>query len=351
MENNIKNILTAELQTSTNYLERIFHAIINITHLNHLEEFERLCHHLHFDSNNLITTYLLKEYFQATDLTARSPQYILEKNKLLTNLLTTFLRLDFNENKTVELSVNFINLQYEHAHKFHLFCDQKSNIEIQYPRINVIEMHELDNCNIPKFSLSLETIQEFKLQKKGLISSLEWQRNKKYESLILKGHEAVYHKSFQQALDFFFKARNLKETAEVLTLIGWINSLTGQLETAKTYCLKAIQRDPDYGPPYNDLGSYLMQQGQLEEGLKWFALAKKAPFYQNREYPYINAGRAYMAQKKFSKALEEFSKALTLAPYHDELHETVRKLKISIEKESPPANRINNDFSFPNADL
>ena len=39
-----------------------------------------------------------------------------------------------------------------------------------------------------------------------------------------------------------------------------------------------------------------------------------------------------MAKKEFEKALEEFSKALTLAPYHEDLNKTVTKLKASIEK-------------------
>ena len=91
--------------------------------------------------------------------------------------------------------------------------------------------------------------------------------------------------------------------------------------------------------PYNDLGTYLLTQGEIEESLKWFSLAKKAINYQNREYPYINSGRAWMAKKNFEKALDEFSKALTLAPFHEELHQTVEKLKRTLhrahEKNSP----------------
>ena len=41
-----------------------------------------------------------------------------------------------------------------------------------------------------------------------------------------------------------------------------------------------------------------------------------------------------MTKKNLTKALEEFSKALTLAPYHEELHHTVEKLKQSIHKAS-----------------
>ena len=37
-----------------------------------------------------------------------------------------------------------------------------------------------------------------------------------------------------------------------------------------------------------------------------------------------------MSARRYEKALEEFSKALALAPYHEELHQTVEKLKKSI---------------------
>ena len=187
---------------------------------------------------------------------------------------------------------------------------------------------------IPLFKLDKDNIIRFQGAGLGSIGSLEWQRDKKYDKLLHEGHEAVFDKDFALALDKFSKALNYKETAEVLTLIGWVHSLEGRLDKAKSYCLKAIQSDADYGPPYNDLGTYLLSEGQIEESIKWFEMAKKAINYQNREYPYINSGRAYMTAKNLPKALEEFSKALTLAPYHEELHDTVERLKKSIHTSS-----------------
>lgn len=93
-----------------------------------------------------------------------------------------------------------------------------------------------------------------------------------------------------------------------------------------------MQLDSQYGPAYNDFGNYILSEGQIQESLRWFELAKRAHNYQNREYPYINAGRAYVLLKDFDQALTEFSSALTIAPHHHELHETVSKLKNSLEK-------------------
>ena len=189
-----------------------------------------------------------------------------------------------------------------------------------------------EDAIIPLFKLTKENLTRFKSNGLGSIGSLEWQRDKKYDQLLHEGHESVFDKDYDKALDKFTKALNYKETAEILTLVGWVYSLSGKLDKAKSYCLKAIQKDGDYGPPYNDLGTYLLTEGQTEESLKWFELAKKAVNYQNREYPYINSGRAHMTLKNLPKALEEFSKALTLAPYHEELHNTVERLKKSIHK-------------------
>jgi hypothetical protein len=185
---------------------------------------------------------------------------------------------------------------------------------------------------IAHFSLPLEEILRARELGLNIVEVVDHQRARRYEQMIQEGHEAVFCKEHNRALECFMRALNYRETAEVLTLVGWSYSLLGQLDKAKSYCLRAIQKDPDYGPPYNDMGSYLLAEGQTEESLKWFELAKRAINYQNREYPYINAGRAYMTKKKLDRALEEFSQALTLAPFHEELHKTVEKLKKSLMK-------------------
>ena len=38
---------------------------------------------------------------------------------------------------------------------------------------------------------------------------------------------------------------------------------------ATAECLRAIEIDPHFGNPYNDIGDYLMQQGKLEEAIPW----------------------------------------------------------------------------------
>jgi len=381
MENNGKNLLLSELSSANAYIERIFHSIFDVANIGHHQDVLQLCQKLYIDLMELFEKGLLKSEFLNENPHVVSSKMVRVKCQKAGQIIEGFLHLDINQDELTTFSVDFINLMYEYSYQLHFHCAEVTNLEIQYPRVNLIEMftanpgrpgpeeeknqqylrennekvkplfnniltgleggkdqldcNEIDmqtpSAQIPKFFLPLESVLEISKSATS-ITSLQWQRDKKYDELVRQGHEFIFKKEIERGLISFQKANNYKETAEILTLIGWCYSLLRNFEKAKTLCLRAIQKDPDYGPPYNDLGTYLLSEGQINESLKWFSLAKKSLHYQNREYPYINAGRAYMVKKDFAKALQEFSQALTLAPYHEELHKTVAKLKSSLAK-------------------
>ena len=355
MRISVKNLLVSELASSSTYLNRIYHALYDLSSMINHPKTKEIAEKLYFDVTTLFETDLFPNELINKNPTLILPKSIREQIKAYSKLLESLLTLNLDEEKTIKLTVDFINILYSSAYPFHKIVTKETNLEIQYPRLNLTSMvypedAELENqhikvvkgekdikndpTRIPKFNLSFEAVMNCFEANANIIDSLDFQRNKRYEDLIQQGHDAIFYKKNATALEKFKKAMNYKETAEVLTLIGWVYSLIGDSDQAKSYCLKAIQIDPDYGPPYNDLGSYLLAEGQVNESFKWFDLAKKAPDYQNREYPYINSGRAHISQKNFKLALEEFSKALTLAPYHEELHNTVQKLKDSLDKNS-----------------
>ncbi|MCK5884814.1 MAG: tetratricopeptide repeat protein [Bacteriovoracaceae bacterium] len=335
MDKNITNALIGELHSASSYMERILHAVMDITPYGNTKEIKELISITYFEVMSSIEIGMIREEFVGKGSFNYSSRELRTKLQGTAKFFENILKLDFNQEATSSIVVEFINTIYENAFKLHLLCFEKSGIEIQYPRMNVIEMEEIEQADLEKsffkFFLPIEKLMMLG-EENGIIHSLALERDKKYDDLLQKGHKAIYNKVNDEALTYFEKARSLSDTAEVLTLIGWCHSLKKDWEQAKAMCLKAIQKDPDYGPPYNDLGNYLLSEGQVNESLKWFELAKKATQYQNREYPYINAGRAYIAKKEYDKALEEFSKALTIAPYHDELHETVLNLRKGLEK-------------------
>lgn len=224
-----------------------------------------------------------------------------------------------------------LNFLYLHARRLHLVLKESTQLSIELPRVTLMDTINTDE-GIPAFRVNPDNIFDLKEDSQAPIRSIHGQRNKKYDELIQKGHQWVAQKENDLARNSFFKALNYKETAEAYNLIGWTYSLEKQYETAKNFCLKAIKVDPSYGAPYNDLGSYLLSEGEVQESLKWFELAKNSRNYQNREYPYINTGRALMNLKNYKAALEEFSIALTLVPHNEELHQTVQRLKETLNK-------------------
>lgn len=329
MKQNINNILISELHASSSYLERLFQVIVNLTELHQDKVIRELSLKLYQDS----LTILEKSLF-SPKLTWNTPEVISVSQsrlniKKINQVFTSLLQLDINNKEIEQIVVNYINTLYHYSHQIHAYCEHHSHVNIEFPRINLLEVED-DSEQIKKFQLPLEKVQI--IDDSSSISSLGTQREKKYEVLLQEGHELIFHKKYQEGLKKFISAKSFQETSEILTLIGWAYSLLDNFEKAKSFCLKAIKQDKDYGPPYNDLGTYLLREGQVNESLKWFELAKRSLIYQNREYPYINSGRAYIAKKDYAKALESFKKALSIAPYQKDLKDIILKLEKSLTK-------------------
>jgi len=101
-------------------------------------------------------------------------------------------------------------------------------------------------------------------------------------------------------------------TAEAHTFLGWAYSFMDRLEDAIAECKKAIAVDPEFGNPYNDIGSYLLKQGKLDEAIPWLDKAINATRYEPRHYPHCNLGRIYWAKGMLNRAIAEFERALAL---------------------------------------
>ncbi len=117
-----------------------------------------------------------------------------------------------------------------------------------------------------------------------------------------------------RAIELYRESIAVHPTAEAHTFLGWVFSFQGRLEEATAECVRAIEIDPTFGNPYNDIGVYLMQQDKLEEAIPWLEKAKRAPRYEPRQFPFMNLGRIYVKQAKWSDALREFEEARRIAP-------------------------------------
>lgn len=123
--------------------------------------------------------------------------------------------------------------------------------------------------------------------------------------------------NYEEAVELYKKSIDLQATAEAHTFLGWAYSFMGKIDDAIDQCLTAIEVDPDFGNPYNDIGSYLMKKGEYEESLQWFEKAKTAERYENREYAYYNMGKVLEYKGLWPLAIEEYKEALRIQSlYH-----------------------------------
>jgi len=115
------------------------------------------------------------------------------------------------------------------------------------------------------------------------------------------------------AVSFYSQSIETFPTAEAYTFRGWAYRSFGRIDDAIEECKRAIQVDPDFGNPYNDIGAYLVAKGESDEAIEWLEKAKRAPKYEPRHYPFMNLGRLYAQKGMVMKAISEFEEALQLA--------------------------------------
>jgi Tfp pilus assembly protein PilF len=118
-------------------------------------------------------------------------------------------------------------------------------------------------------------------------------------------------KAYKNSIIFF-------ATAKAHTYLGWALSLQGKFEEAIEECHSAISLDPDYGNPYNDIGSYLISLGRHEEAFYWLKLAIDAPHYVPRHYPYFNLGLIHEKKGDWFTARQYYNQAIELNPNYED---------------------------------
>ena len=138
---------------------------------------------------------------------------------------------------------------------------------------------------------------------------MERDKAERAEFLMKAAYHAQMEKDYDSAIDLYKRSLEEHPTAEAHTFLGWTYSYQDKLEEAIAECMRAIEVDPDFGNPYNDIGSYLMKQGKLDQAVEWLEKAKVAPRYEPRHFPYLNLGRLYLATGRYDEARRELAQA------------------------------------------
>jgi Tfp pilus assembly protein PilF len=129
-----------------------------------------------------------------------------------------------------------------------------------------------------------------------------------------QGYDHQMKGDLEQALAFYTKSIELFPTAEAYTFRGWTYSFLGRLDDAIEECKKAIEVDPEFGNPYNDIGAYLIEKENWDEAIPWLEKAIESKRYESYCYPHMNLGRVWEHKGLWSKAKLQYLKALQCNP-------------------------------------
>jgi tetratricopeptide (TPR) repeat protein len=133
-----------------------------------------------------------------------------------------------------------------------------------------------------------------------------------------------------EAIELYTRSIQECPTAEAYTYRGWARAHGGDVDEAMADCHRAIEVDPEFGNPYNDIGSYLVSKGEPEAAIPWLERAKKASRYEPRHFPFLNLGRIYLKMGRYGQALEEFQGALQLNPDDAGTARVVQELRMRL---------------------
>lgn len=132
--------------------------------------------------------------------------------------------------------------------------------------------------------------------------------------LFQRAYQAQMAGELDRAVELYKHSIEICPTAEAHTFLGWTYSFQGETHAAIDECKRAIEVDPTFGNPYNDIGAYLIDLGRFDEAISWLEQAIRAPRYEPRQFPHFNLGRVYLAKGNFLRARQCFQEALRIEP-------------------------------------
>ncbi len=146
-------------------------------------------------------------------------------------------------------------------------------------------------------------------------------------TLFQEAYRAQMGGDLERAVQLYKESIALWPTSEAHTFLGWTYSMQGLVDDAIAECEKAIEIDPEFGNPWNDIGAYYIQKNEHDKAIEYLERAKKAERYEARAFPYCNLARVWMHKGMMRKALGELEEAIRIDPSYKlarRLHEKVK---------------------------
>ena len=142
-----------------------------------------------------------------------------------------------------------------------------------------------------------------------------------------RAYQAQMQGDYDRAVELYRESLALHPTAEAHTFLGWTFHFQGKIDEAIAECKRAIEIDPEFGNPYNDIGAYLIGLERYDEAIPWLEQAIVAKRYEPRHFPYFNLGRAYLAKGSINRARELFKQALEIEPRYALARQALERLR------------------------
>lgn len=142
-----------------------------------------------------------------------------------------------------------------------------------------------------------------------------------------EAYEAQMAGDYDRAVELYRGSLALHPTAEAHTFLGWTYHFQGKIDEAIAECKRAINVDPDFGNPYNDIGAYLIDLERYDEAIPWLEQAVAAKRYEPRHFPYFNLGRVYLAKGMITRARESFQKSLEIEPRYTLARQAIERVR------------------------
>jgi Tfp pilus assembly protein PilF len=143
----------------------------------------------------------------------------------------------------------------------------------------------------------------------------------------IEGFEHHQAGELEEAIECYRRSLEVAPSAEAHTFLGWAYSHRDDLNGAIEECFRAIEVDPSFGNPYNDIGAYYIQLRRYDEAIPWLKRAMEAERYESYHYPHLNLGRVYVRKGMFDEAMQEFEQALEIEPKYLQARVELAKIR------------------------
>lgn len=108
--------------------------------------------------------------------------------------------------------------------------------------------------------------------------------------------------------------RQNSDNADAHATYALLDMRLGKPDDARDHFERALDSEPDNPQLLNNYGTFLCQQGDHEQGIRYFLKAADNPLYQTPAYAYANAGRCAMQADQPQKARGYLRQALEADP-------------------------------------